>query len=87
MQSSLSKYGNPPTRSVLRGALKTAAPSSCTDAGSRAQRRLARTLVQPDSVIDAGLIQAYRETRYEVHGAEPFTLQVDEPSPALAAAH
>ena len=87
MQSSLSKYGNPPTRSVLRGALKPAAPSSCTDAGSRAQRRLARTLVQPDSVIDAGMIQAYRETHYEVHGAEPFTLRVDEPSPELAAAH
>ena len=41
----------------------------------------------PDSVIDAGLIQAFRETHYQVHGAEPFTLQVDEPSAALAAAH
>ena len=41
----------------------------------------------PDSVIDAGLIQAFRETRYRVHGAEPFTLVVDEPSAALAAAH
>ncbi|MCZ2109528.1 MAG: DUF3293 domain-containing protein [Dehalococcoidia bacterium] len=40
-----------------------------------------------DSVIDAGLIQAYRETHYRVHGAEPFTLRVDEPSAALAAAH
>jgi len=41
----------------------------------------------PDSAIDAGLIQAYRETHYRVHGAEPFTLRVDEPSAALAAAH
>ena len=41
----------------------------------------------PDSVIDAGLIQAFRETHYQVHGAEPFTLRVDEPSAALAAAH
>jgi len=41
----------------------------------------------PDSVIDAGLIQAFHETHYEVHGAEPFTLRVDEPSAALAAAH
>ena len=87
MQSSLSKYGNPPTASVLRGALKPGAPSSCADAGSRIQRRLARTLVPPDSVIDTGLIQAYRETQYEVHGAQPFTLRVDEPSPALASAH
>ena len=28
-----------------------------------------------------------RETHYRVHGAEPFTLRVDEPSAALAAAH
>lgn len=62
MLSTLSKYDNPPTASVLRGALKPAAPSSCTDALSRIQRRPARTLVLPDSVIDAGLIQAYRET-------------------------
>lgn len=41
----------------------------------------------PDSVIDACLIQAFRETHYRVHGAEPFTLVVDEPSAALAAAH
>lgn len=40
-----------------------------------------------DSVVDAGLVQAYRETHYQVHGAEPFTLRVDEPSAALAAAH
>lgn len=41
----------------------------------------------PDSVIDVGLLRAYRETHYRVHGAEPFTLRVDEPSAALAAAH
>ena len=41
----------------------------------------------PDSAIDAGLVQAFRETDYRVRGAEPFTLRVDEPSAALAAAH
>ena len=41
----------------------------------------------PDSVIDVGLIQAFRETHYQVHGAVPFTLRVDESSTALAAAH
>ena len=41
----------------------------------------------PNSVIDASLIQAFRETHYEVRGADPFTLRVDEPSAALAAAH
>ncbi len=41
----------------------------------------------PDSVIDADLVQAFRETHYRVHGAEPFTLRVDEPSASLAAAH
>lgn len=41
----------------------------------------------PDSVIDAGLIQAFRETHYQVHGGETFTLRLDEPSAALDAAH
>ncbi|MFO1396955.1 MAG: DUF3293 domain-containing protein [Burkholderiales bacterium] len=41
----------------------------------------------PDSDIDAGLVQAYRETHYRVLGTEPFTLRVDEHSAALAAAH
>ncbi|MCV2352631.1 DUF3293 domain-containing protein [Paucibacter sp. B2R-40] len=40
-----------------------------------------------ESVIDSGLVQAYRKTEYKVHGNEPFTLKVDEASPALAAAH
>jgi len=26
----------------------------------------------PDSVIDARLIQAFRETHYQIHGAEPL---------------
>ncbi len=39
------------------------------------------------SDIDAELIQAYRETDYRVHDATPFTLRVDDPSVALAAAH
>lgn len=41
----------------------------------------------PDAAIDASLIQAFRETRYRVHGTAPFVLAVDEPSTALAAAH
>ena len=41
----------------------------------------------PDSVIDAGLIQAFRETHYQVHGAQLFTLRVDEPSAVLAVVH
>ena len=41
----------------------------------------------PSLHIDACLMKAYRETNYRVHGAEPFTLRVDEPSSALAAAH
>ncbi len=40
----------------------------------------------PDSIIDAGLVQAYRETHYQVLGAAPFILKVDEASSALAAA-
>lgn len=39
------------------------------------------------SDIDAGLIQAYLETHYRVHDAPPFTMRVDDPSDALAAAH
>ncbi len=39
------------------------------------------------SEIDAGLIQAYRETDYIVRDATPFTLRVDDPCVALAAAH
>jgi len=41
----------------------------------------------PVSAVDAGLIQAFRETHYHVNGAEPFTLRVDEPNAALVAAH
>jgi len=46
-------------------------------------------LLLPDSLINAELLQAFRETRtrYEVHGTEPFTLRVGEYSAALAAAH
>ena len=40
-----------------------------------------------ESVIDSGLVQAYRATEYKVHGDERFTLKVEEASPALAAAH
>jgi hypothetical protein len=38
-------------------------------------------------VIDAGLVQAFRETHCQLHGAEPFTRRVDEYGAALAAAH
>jgi hypothetical protein len=40
-----------------------------------------------ESVIGSGLVQAYRETEYKVHGDEPFTLKVEQGSPALSAAH
>ncbi len=40
-----------------------------------------------ESVIDSGLVQAYLETEYKVHGDEPFTLKVEKGSSALAAAH
>lgn len=39
------------------------------------------------SAIHAALIRAYRETHYEVHGAAPFCVLVDERSAALADAH
>ncbi len=29
-----------------------------------------------ESIIDAGTVQAFRETEYKVHGEEPFTLRV-----------
>lgn len=40
-----------------------------------------------ESIIDAGTVQAFRETEYRVHGDEPFTLKVGETCLALAAAH
>ena len=40
-----------------------------------------------ESIIDAAMVQAYRETEYRVHGDGPFTLQIGEASAALAAAH
>ena len=40
-----------------------------------------------ESIIDAGTVQAFRETEYRVHGGEPFTLRVGETCSALAAAH
>lgn len=42
------------------------------------------------SMIAPGLVQAYRETHYEVwpaDGADGFALHVDQPSAALQAAH
>jgi len=40
-----------------------------------------------ETIIDAAMVQAYRETGYRVHGDGPFTLQIGETSLALAAAH
>ena len=40
-----------------------------------------------ESIIDAGTVQAYRETEYRAHDDEPFILRVGETCPALAAAH
>jgi len=40
-----------------------------------------------DTILDAALVQAYRETAYQVQGPAPFTLQVGQASAALAAAH
>ena len=40
-----------------------------------------------ETSIDAGTVQAFRETEYMVHGDEPFTLKVGEVCPPLAAAH
>ena len=36
-----------------------------------------------ESVIAAGLQQSYRETEYETHGDEPFTMEVGKVCPAL----
>lgn len=33
------------------------------------------------------LVEAYRKAAYEVHAEPPFTLRVDDPSPALASLH
>jgi len=40
----------------------------------------------PESIIDADLVRAYRETHYRVLGSAPFTLKVDEASAALTEA-
>jgi hypothetical protein len=39
------------------------------------------------SIIDAAVVQAYRETEYRVQGDRPFTLRIGEASEALAAAY
>jgi hypothetical protein len=41
----------------------------------------------PESIIDALTVQAYRETEYQVHGEEPFSLQVNRPSGPLSRLH
>jgi hypothetical protein len=38
-----------------------------------------------ESVIDPGLIEAYRQTHYRVTEGRPFTLLIDAHSPELAA--
>lgn len=37
------------------------------------------------SILDPGLVAAYRRTRYRVHAHPPFTLRVDRPHARLAA--
>jgi len=55
---------------------------------SRGQLRGSRSEVLLfQSIIDAGTLQAYRETEFRVGGEEPFTLQLGEGCPALAATH
>ena len=39
-----------------------------------------------ESLIDHNTIQAFLETEYKVFGDSPFTLRIDEPNSALAAA-
>lgn len=79
-------HANLPTRARWI-AKADAAPAGATKRARASALLFRRAFLFPDSVIDAGLIQAFRETHYQVHGAEPFTLRVDEPSAALAAAH
>ena len=40
-----------------------------------------------ESIINAGTVQAFRETEYRVHGDERFSLIAGETCPPLAAAH
>ena len=40
-----------------------------------------------ESEIAPGLQQSYRETEYKTHGDEPFTMEVGNVCPALAALH
>jgi hypothetical protein len=40
-----------------------------------------------ESIIDAGTVQAFRETEYKAHGDEPFTLRLGETCQALASEH
>lgn len=79
-------HANLPTRARWI-AKADAAPSGATKRATASALLHRRAFLFQDSVIDAGLIQAFRETHYRVHGAEPFTLRVDEHSAALAAAH
>ena len=40
-----------------------------------------------ETIIDAAMVQAYRETEYRVHGDPPFTLRIGEACAALRNAH
>lgn len=59
--------------------VKSAAPPTVTEAEI--------LLDISDTSIDPGTIQAYRETHYRIEGAEPITLKVGVPCPALARLH
>lgn len=55
--------------------------------GYRVDHSITKNILLFKSNIDAGTVQAFRETEYWVHGDEPFALRVGEASPALAAEH
>ncbi len=40
-----------------------------------------------DTTIDAAMTQAYRETEYQVHGDQPFTLRIGQNCAELAVSH
>jgi hypothetical protein len=48
---------------------------------------LSKLHLMVETELDPQLIRAYRETHYKVLAPEPFTLQVDQTSPELAALH
>jgi hypothetical protein len=48
---------------------------------------LTRLHLMNESELDPQLLQAYRETHYQVHAPEPFTLHIGQASSELSALH